>query len=123
MVITNLKKSRRFLRRCRSRFIGFPNAYANPRPVPRILLEGADSVGAWGALARVYLNIGLFSERWITLQNLFIGFRKQHPFKVADAEQNSVYWQVTEYDVDYLAKFFLKSTGPMRLKDAPGGNS
>ena len=100
---------------------GLQDAYANPRPVPRILLEGADSVGAWGALARVYLNIGLFSERWITLSNIFIGFRKQLPFKIADAEQNSVYWRVTENNVDYLAKFFLKSTGPMRLKDAPGG--
>jgi hypothetical protein len=98
-----------------------PEAYANPRPVPRILLEGADSIGAWGALARVYLNIGMFSERWITLHNLFIGFRKQQPFKVADAEKNSVYWQVNKRNVDYLGKFFLKSTGPMRLKDASGG--
>jgi len=100
---------------------GLPDAYANPRPVPRILLEGADSIGAWGALARVYLNIGMFSERWITLHNLFIGFRKQQPFKVSDVEKNSVYWQVNKRNVDYLAKFFLKSTGPMRLKDAPGG--
>ncbi|HEU5246256.1 MAG TPA: cytochrome c, partial [Candidatus Udaeobacter sp.] len=99
-----------------------PDAYANPRPVPRILLEGADSIGAWGALARVYLNIGMFSERWITLHNLFIGFRKQQPFKVSDTEKNSVYWQVNKRNVDYLAKFFLKSTGPMRLKDAPGGS-
>ena len=100
---------------------GLPDAYANPRPVPRILLEGADSIAAWGALARVYLNIGMFSERWITLQNLFIGFRKQQPFKVSDVEKNSVYWQVNKHNVDYLAKFFLKSTGPMRLKDAPAG--
>ncbi len=100
---------------------GLSNVYANPRPVPRVLLEGADSIGAWGALARVYLNIGMFSERWITLQNLFIGFRKQQPFKVTDVEKNSVYWQVNKGNVDYLAEFFLKSTGPMRLKDAPGG--
>jgi hypothetical protein len=100
---------------------GLPDAYANPRPVPRVLLEGADSIGSWGALARVYLNIGMFSERWITLHNLFIGFRKQQPFKVSDTEKNSVYWQVNDRNVDYLAKFFLKSTGPMRLKDAPGG--
>jgi hypothetical protein len=97
------------------------DAYAKSRPVPHILLEGADSIGAWGALARVYLNIGMFSERWITLSNTFIGFRKQQPFKVSDAERNSVYWQVNKRNVDYLAQFFLKSTGPMRLKDAPGG--
>ncbi|MEY2558952.1 MAG: hypothetical protein QOE34_2377 [Verrucomicrobiota bacterium] len=98
-----------------------PDPYANPRPVPRILMEGADSVGAWGALARVHLNIGLFSERWVTLCNILIGFRDQQPFKLADLKKNSIYWQVTEHNVDYLAKFFLKSTGPMRLKDAPAG--
>ena len=91
--------------------------------MPRILLEGADSVGSWGALARVYLNIGMLSERWITLQNIFIGFRKQQPFKLADVERNSVYWKVNYRNVDYLAKFFLKSTGPMRLKDAPEGKA
>jgi hypothetical protein len=98
-----------------------PDPYANPRPVPRILMEGADSVGTWGALARVHLNIGLFSERWITLCNILIGFKDQKPFKLADMKKNSVNWQTTEINVDYLAKFFLKSTGPMRLKDAPGG--
>jgi hypothetical protein len=98
-----------------------PDAYANPRPVPRILMEGADSVGTWGALARVHLNIGLFSERWITLCNILIGFKDQKPFKLEDVKRNSVNWQTTEINVDYLAKFFLKSTGPMRLKDAPGG--
>src|SRR2546422_4076585 len=29
---------------------------------PRVLKDGADSVGALGALNRVHLNIGLFSE-------------------------------------------------------------
>jgi hypothetical protein len=98
---------------------GLPDQYANPRPVPHVLLEGADSVGAWGALARVHLNIGLFSERWITLCNPLVGFQKQNPFKISDLEENSVYWKATEQNVDYLAKFFLKSTSPMRLKDAP----
>jgi hypothetical protein len=100
---------------------GAPDAQANPRPVPHVLLEGADSVGIWGALARVYLNIGVFSERWITLHNPLVGFRTQQPFKIADAEANSVYWQVNRQRVEYLAKFFLKSTAPMHLKDAPGG--
>ena len=100
-----------------------PGAWANPRPVPRILLEGADSVGAWGALARVYLNIGTFSERWITLHNPLVGFRPQQPFKIADCQANSIYWQVNEQRVEYLAKFFLRATAPMRLKDAPGGKA
>lgn len=100
---------------------GLPDQYANPRPVPRVLMEGADSVGAWGALARVHLNIGTFSERWITLCNPLVGFKDQQPFKLTDLEKNSVYWKATENNVDYLAKFFLKSTSPMRLKDATGG--
>ncbi|HUL53479.1 MAG TPA: hypothetical protein VLT83_08740 [Opitutaceae bacterium] len=102
---------------------GAPDALANPRPVPHVLLEGADSVGAWGALARVYLNIGTFSERWITLHNPMVGFRKQQPFKITDLEANSVYWQVNKQRVEYLAKFFLKASAPMRLKDAPGGKA
>ncbi len=102
---------------------GAPDALANPRPVPHVLLEGADSVGTWGALARVYLNIGTFSERWITLHNPLVGFRKQQPFKLSDLEANSVYWQANKWRVEYLAKFFLKASAPMRLRDAPGGRA
>jgi hypothetical protein len=98
-----------------------PGALDDPRPVPRVLLDGADAVGAWGALARVYLNIGTFSERWITLHNPLVGLREQEPFEIADCEANSVYWSANKRRVEYLAKFFLKSTAPMRLKDAPGG--
>jgi hypothetical protein len=93
------------------------------RPVPRILLDGSDSVGAWGALARVYLNIGTFSEEWVKLHNPVVGFQPQKPFRIAACEKNSVYWQVNNVRVEYLAKFFLKSTDPMRLKDAPGGKA
>ena len=32
---------------------------------PHVLKDGADSVGAIGALNRVFLNIGLFSEEWL----------------------------------------------------------
>src|SRR5665213_126849 len=32
---------------------------------PRVLKDGSDSVGALGALNRVYVNIGLFSEEWV----------------------------------------------------------
>src|SRR4030095_6968678 len=32
---------------------------------PRVLKDGADSVGALGALNRVYVNIGVFSEEWL----------------------------------------------------------
>jgi hypothetical protein len=100
---------------------GAPGAYDNPRPVPRVLLDGSDAVGAWGALARVYLNIGTYHEQWIRLHSPLIGLTPQKPFKIADCRENSVYWQVNGQRVEYLAEYFLKSTAPMRLRDAPGG--
>ena len=33
---------------------------------PRVLKDGSDSVGIMGALNRVYINIGLYSEEWLT---------------------------------------------------------
>ena len=32
---------------------------------PHVLKDGSDSVGALGALNRVFINIGLFSEEWL----------------------------------------------------------
>ena len=98
-----------------------PDPKENPRFVPRVLLDGADSIGAWSALARVYLNIGTYGEQWIQLHNPLVGFVPQKPFKIKDCEENSVYWQVNTTRTIYLAKFFLASTPAMRLKDAPGG--
>ena len=77
------------------------------RHTPRVLLDGSDSIGAFGALARVYLNIGTFYEEWATCHNPLIGFKKQRPFRLAVCQNNSVYWQVNErYRTDYLAAFF-----------------
>jgi len=53
----------------------------NPRNVPRILLDGSDSIGAVGALARVYLNIGSYWEQWNELHQVVIGFTPQQPFR------------------------------------------
>ncbi len=122
------------------------------RHTPRVLLDGSDSIGAFGALARVYLNIGTFYEEWATCHNPIIGFKKQRPFRLEVCQRNSVYWQVNEkYRTEYLAKFFTmrrdvstralvtnsvataivpstnaqSSTQPMKLADAkePGGES
>ena len=77
------------------------------RHTPRVLLDGSDSIGAFGALARVYLNIGTFFEEWSTCHNPLIGFKKQRPFRLEVCQHNSVYWQVNErYRTDYLAAFF-----------------
>ena len=77
------------------------------RHTPRVLLDGSDSIGAFGAIARVYLNIGTFYEEWSTCHNPLIGFKKQRPLRLAVCQQNSVYWQVNErYRTNYLAAFF-----------------
>jgi len=89
---------------------------------PRVLKDGADSVGALGALNRVYLNIGLFSEEWLLHFNALAGGKRITPIKIADAEKNSAYWQATEAQTVNMARYFLsKATDPHRLKDAPGG--
>ena len=54
------------------------------RRTPRILLDGADSIGGWGALARVYLNIGTHWEHWNQLHLPVVGFRPQEPFRIDD---------------------------------------
>ncbi|MBK1833159.1 CvpA family protein [Roseibacillus ishigakijimensis] len=102
-------------------------------PCPMVLFPGEDSVGTEPALARVYLNIGMFSEQWEKVDNPVIGFKPQRPFSVATSRRNSVYWMTNEkYRVPYLARFFLlggpdgegnpspvpKSTAAMKLADA-----
>jgi hypothetical protein len=87
---------------------------------PHVLKDGADSVGLLGALNRVYLNIGLFSEEWLLHFNPVIGGKKITPIQIADAEKNSVYWQATEAGTPATALFFLKAAQPDHLVDAPG---
>jgi hypothetical protein len=88
---------------------------------PRVLKDGADSVGALGALNRVYLNIGLFSEEWLLHFNPLVGGRRTTPIEIAVARKNSAYWEATEAQTPDLARFFLRSATPHRLRDAPGG--
>jgi hypothetical protein len=106
------------------------NQAVTPRHTPRVLLDGADSIGAFGALSRVYLNIGTFPEEWARCHNPIIGYEPQRPFPLATLQKNSVYWQASEkYRIPYLAAFFTYpsvKTGqsivaPMKLANAPGG--
>ncbi|MEJ8825272.1 hypothetical protein WKW80_25135 [Variovorax humicola] len=89
---------------------------------PHVLKDGADSVGLLGALNRVYLNIGLFSEEWLLHFNPVVGGKAISPIKIADAQKNSSYWQATELGTPNTALFFLKAARPDHLKDAPGGD-
>lgn len=88
---------------------------------PHVLKDGADSVGALGALNRVYLNIGLFSEEWLQHFNALVGGKKVTPIEIAVAEKNSSYWKANENQTVDLALFMLKATDAQHLADAPGG--
>jgi hypothetical protein len=88
---------------------------------PRVLKDGSDSVGAIGALNRVFLNIGLFSEEWLLHFRPLTGGQAITPIQIAVARKNSAYWEATEAQTPNMALFFLKTTAPHKLKDAPGG--
>ena len=88
---------------------------------PHVLKDGSDSVGALGALNRVYLNIGLFSEEWLEHFNPLIGGKKVTPIEIAVAEKNSSYWQANENQTPDLARFMLVATDAHYLASAPGG--
>jgi|GEM_PF-94256 len=95
---------------------------------PRVLKDGADSVGALGALNRVYVNIGLYSEEWVRnfvplLGTLGVPFLNITPFEIKKAEKNSGYWNANVEQTPDLALFFLASSTKDSLKDAPGGES
>lgn len=85
---------------------------------PRVLKDGADSVGALGALNRVYLNIGLFSEDWLTHFNALVGGKRSSPMSIKTSRENSIYWQVTEAQTPDMALFFLKAANPHKLANA-----
>jgi hypothetical protein len=88
--------------------------------VAHILKDGADSVGVPGATIRVYVNIGMFSEYWLTRHNRLIGLSPQQPFEVPYARENSVFWLATEERLNNIRSFFRRLQ-PYHLADAPGG--
>src|SRR4029453_11580111 len=93
----------------------------NTTYTPRVLKDGSDSVGALGALNRVYLNIGLFSEEWLLHFRALIGGQNITPIKIADAQKNSAYWQATEKKKPDIGGFFFARPGPPLLKGGAGG--
>jgi hypothetical protein len=90
---------------------------------PRVLKDGADSVGGLGALNRVYLNIGLFSEEWMLHFNALVGGVPTTPIEIAVARRNSSYWGATEDQTPDMARFLIRAGTPHKLKDAPGGEA
>jgi hypothetical protein len=88
---------------------------------PHVLKDGSDSVGVLGALNRVYVNIGLFSEEWLRHFRVLVGGKEISPIEIAVLEKNSVYWKATEMQTPDLALFFLRTAQPDKLRNAPGG--
>lgn len=88
---------------------------------PRVLKEGADSVGLHGALSRVYLNIGEYWEQWTRHFKPLVGIKKQTPIRVKDAQRLSPAWNWSEQAAPDLAGYLIKFAKPHKLADAPGG--
>ncbi len=89
-------------------------------PVHHILKDGADSIGIAGASLRVFVNIGMCSDYWITLHDPVNGRTRQKPFDMAYARANCADWRATEARMAN-AEAFLKTMKPLHLRDAPGG--
>ena len=92
------------------------------QPVHHILKEGADSIGIAGASLRVFVNIGMCSDYWITLHDPVMGRTRQKPFDIAYARANCADWRATEARMAN-AETFLKTMRPMHVGDAPGGSA
>jgi hypothetical protein len=91
-------------------------------PVPHVLKDGADSIGVRGATIRVYVNIGMFSEYWLTRHDRLIGLTKQKPFEISYARDHSIFWRATEQRLDNIAAFFRKLK-PFHLADTGDGKA
>jgi hypothetical protein len=90
---------------------------------PRVLKDGADSVGALGALNRVFVNIGLFSEEWTQHFRPLLGGKTITPFPIETARKNSAMWVANEAQTPNLALFFIATAQPDYLKNAPEGST
>jgi hypothetical protein len=88
--------------------------------VNHILKDGADSIGVAGASLRVYVNIGMCSDYWLTRHEALLGRTPQRPFDINTARQECEGWRNTEARMAD-AEAFLKTQKPLRLADAEGG--
>jgi hypothetical protein len=88
--------------------------------VHHVLRDGADSQGIPIASIRVYVNIGMFGEYWITkLWNPLKPDEPQKPFDMSDATAQSEDWRATMARLPGLENY-LATYEPMRLEKAPG---
>ena len=87
--------------------------------VPHILKDGADSIGVAGASLRVYVNIGMCGEYWVTRQDPVLGIAKRSsPSRSTTRARTARTGGDTEARMAN-AESFLKLLKPLLLKDAP----
>jgi len=86
---------------------------------PRVLKEGADSVGLNAALSRVYLNIGEYWEEWTRCFRPLVGIKKQRPIEVKNAQKFSPAWNWSENAAPDLKQYLVKFAQPHKLADTP----
>src|ERR1700716_445582 len=60
------------------------------------------------------------SDYWLTLHDAIEGTTEQKPFLIEKARKECADWRATEERMP-AAEAFLKTVGPMHLRDAPGG--
>ncbi len=92
------------------------------KAVNHILKDGADSTGVANASLRVFVNIGMCSDYWLTLHDPLVGRTPQRPFDINTARKECEDWRKTEARMAD-AEAFLKAQKPMYLKNAPGGEA
>lgn len=98
-----------------------PPAGTASRPVPHVLVDGADTIGVVGALGRVFINIGTYSEEWLRCHNAIIGVRPSRPMRIKAALENSSYWAATIEQMPAMAGYLARAGTPLPLAEAPGG--
>jgi hypothetical protein len=97
--------------------------YKRPKDVwtPHVLKDGSDSVGILGALNRVYINIGTFSEEWLLHFNPIVGGKPISPIPIKVSRANSSYYAATENQTMNEALFLIKASRNLdRLRDVRG---
>jgi mono/diheme cytochrome c family protein len=104
-----------------------PNGHSEP--VPRVLKDGADSVGLPMAALRVYVNIGMLGNRWLNDHDAYLLLagepRPQRPFAVREAMATPGYdgrmwWDMTQVRMPDVVAYLSAGRSP-RLANAPGG--
>jgi cytochrome c5 len=99
-------------------------ADGSTKNVHLILKDGSDSVGLAEAALRVYVNIGLCSDYWLSLQDPLYATRQQQPFKMAEAKRLSTegkcLWNQTAALMDDVGAYLTAQRAP-KLLDAPDG--